>query len=60
MENFVCVLTIHLHNNGILGAEKCKVLKMVFKVQSFENYTDIHFVRMVMPSTCVAHYVFSL
>ncbi len=37
MENFVCILAVHLHDNTALGAWKCKLLKIDFKVLVFEN-----------------------
>lgn len=33
LNKFLSVLAIHLHSNGILGAQKYKLLKMCFKVQ---------------------------
>ncbi|XDV46255.1 hypothetical protein PO909_014179 [Leuciscus waleckii] len=33
MEKVLCVLAVHLHDNAVLGAWKCKLLKMGFKVQ---------------------------
>jgi len=42
--NFVCVLANHLDDKGMLGARKCKLLKTGFKVQVFENDTNIVFV----------------
>jgi len=42
-ENFLRILAVHLHNNGILAAWKCKPLKTCFIVQALENNTVITF-----------------
>ncbi len=34
---FLCILAVHLNNNSILRAGKCKLLKAGFEVQVFEN-----------------------
>lgn len=36
-ENLLCVLPIHLHDNGVLTARKCKLLQSGFKVQVFAS-----------------------
>jgi len=37
----VCILAIHLHDNGVLVAWKSKRLKTGLKVQVFDDYTVI-------------------
>ncbi len=46
IENVLCILAVHLHDNVDLEAWKHKLLKMIFKAHIFENNTISVFVWM--------------
>lgn len=43
-ENFICALAVHVHDNAVLGSWKNKLLRKVFKLFLFFNYTLINII----------------
>ncbi len=64
MENILCILVIHLHNNGFWGAENINFLKTGFKVQKKYryylciNYKNVNLWKQRSPvHTCFHHHM---